>query len=295
MLSIDIASNTRDRLGECPLWDVRDEALYWVDSKAPRVHRLHPASGQTREWSVPSDVGSIALADSGRLILALEDGFHALALASGAVTPIARVTHRAAGMRMNDGRTDRQGRFIAGSMVMGRHDRDGALYRLDADGSVTQLVDGIALANSTCFSPDGSTLYSADSLAGVICAYDYDSASGAVGARRELIDTRSEGSAPDGATVDAEGCLWVALVQAGKLGRYAPDGRLLRTVEVPTPFPTCPCFGGPDLDVLYLTSIRNTGNLLRSDHPNAGALLAIRGLDVRGIAEVPYADRRSAP
>ena len=294
MLNIEIIGDTRDRLGECPLWDVRDQALYWVDSKAPLVRRLHPASGERREWIVPSDVGSIALAEAGRLLLALEDGFHVLDLASGAVEPVAKVWHGGPSMRMNDGRTDRQGRFVAGSMVMGRHDPDGALYRLDADGSVTQLADGIAVTNSTCFSPDGRTLYSGDSLRGVICAYDYDTASGAVGGRRELVDTRAQGSAPDGAAVDAEGCLWVALVLAGKLGRYAPDGSLLRVIDVPSPFPTCPSFGGPELDVLYLTTIRDSGNRLRSDHPNAGALLAIRGLGVRGIAEVPYISRRSA-
>ncbi|HSV54337.1 MAG TPA: SMP-30/gluconolactonase/LRE family protein [Burkholderiaceae bacterium] len=293
MLNIEIIGDTRDRLGECPLWDVRDQALYWVDSKAPLVHRFHPQSGERRDWAMPCDVGSIALAEPGRLVLALEDGFHVLHMDSDTVWPLASVQHSGPAMRMNDGRTDRQGRFVAGSMVMGRHDRDGALYRLEADGGVTRLIEGIAVANSTCFSPDGGTLYSADSLSGVVCAYDYDTASGAVSGRRELVDTRAQGSAPDGATVDAQGCLWVALVQAGKLGRYAPDGSLLRVIDVPSPFPTCPCFGGADLDVLYLTTIRNTGNLLRSDHPDAGALLAIRGLGVRGLAEVPYVPARS--
>jgi L-arabinonolactonase len=288
----EIIGDTRDRLGECPLWDARDQSLYWVDSKARLVRRM--SQGRYSEWRTPSDVGSIALTCSGRLVLALEDGFHLMDLSTGAVRRLAEVRHKGPAMRMNDGRTDRQGRFVAGSMVMGRHDTDGGYYRLETDGSATPLFDGIALANATCFSPDGRRLYHADSLSGNVSVVDYDPATGAVGPRRTLFSTQAHGSAPDGATVDAEGCLWIALVQCGKLGRFQPDGQLLTLIDVPTPFPTCLCFGGPDLDVLYLTSIRNTGNLLRSDHPDAGALFAFHGLGVRGLPEVLFDDRSLA-
>jgi L-arabinonolactonase len=284
----EIIGNTRDRLGECPLWDARDQSLYWVDTRAKRVRRL--SKGRYSEWATPSEVGSIALARSGRLVLALEDGFHLMDLSTGAVRRLAAVRHKGPAMRMNDGRTDRQGRFVAGSMVLGRHDADGAYYRLEADGSATPLFDGIALANTTCFSPDGRLLYHADSLSGNVSAVDYDPATGAVGPRRTLFSTRPHGSGPDGATVDAEGNLWIALVQCGQLGRFRPDGQLLALFDVPTPYPTCPCFGGPNLDVLYLTSIRDTGNLLRSDHPDAGALIALHGLGVRGLPEVLFND-----
>jgi L-arabinonolactonase len=285
----EVIGNTRDRLGECPLWDTRDQSLYWIDSKARLVHRL--CQGQYQEWSAPSDIGSIALTESGRIAMALEDGFHLLDLSTGAIRRLAEVQHKAPSMRMNDGRTDRQGRFVAGSMVLGRHDRDGAFYRLEKEGSATRLFDGIALANTTCFSPDGRTLYYADSFSDTVSAADYDPSTGAIGARRPAFNTRSHGSAPDGATVDADGNLWVALVQAAKVGCFRPDGTLLQLLDVPTPYPTCPCFGGPDLDVLYVTSISNSGNLMRTDHPDAGALFAFHGLGVRGIAEVPFDDR----
>lgn len=284
----EIIGDTRDRLGECPLWDVRDQSLYWIDSKGRRVRRL--CRGEYREWSTPSDVGSIALTRRGRIVLSLEDGFHLLDPASGATRQLAEVRHKAPAMRMNDGRTDRQGRFVAGSMVLGRHDKDGAFYRLDRDGSATQLFDGIALANATCFSPDGRTLYYTDSFSDTVSAADYDPATGAVGARRAAFNTRAHGSAPDGTTVDANGNLWVALVQAAKVGCFRPDGTLVQLLDVPTPYPTCPCFGGPDLDVLYVTSISNSGNLMRTDHPDAGAVFAFHGLGVRGIAEVPFDD-----
>ncbi len=285
----EIIGDTRDRLGECPLWDTRDQSLYWIDSKARLVRRLR--QGQYQEWATPSDVGSIALTERGRIAMALEDGFHLLDLATGTTRRLAEVVHKGPSMRMNDGRTDRQGRFVAGSMVLGRHDKDGAFYRLEKDGSATQLFDGVALANATCFSPDGRTLYYTDSFSDTVSAADYDPATGAVGARRAAFNTRPLGSAPDGTTVDADGNLWVALVQASKVGCFRPDGTLLQLLDVPTPYPTCSCFGGPGLDVLYVTSISNSGNLMRSDHPDAGAVFAFHGLGVRGIAEVRFDDR----
>lgn len=289
----EILGDRRDRLGECPLWDTREDALYWIDSKARRVRRM--AAGGYREWATPSDVGSIALTRGGRrLLLALEDGFHLLDLTSGATRRLSQVVHKGPSMRMNDGRTDRQGRFVAGSMVEHRRDPDGAYYRLDGDGSATQLFGGIALANATCFGPDGRLLYHADSLSGEVSVAEYDPASGAVGPRRTLFGTQAQGSLPDGATVDAEGCLWVALPLAGKIARYRPDGTLLALLESPVPYPTCPCFGGPGLDVLYLTSISNSGNLLRSDHPDAGALVALHGVGVRGLPEVFFNDEALA-
>ncbi len=277
----------RDLLGESPVWDADEQALYWVDSRRCCVQRWH-ATQPLRSWATPSEVGSIALAQAGTLLLALVEGFATLDLHSGDVKPIATVTHPKPAMRLNDGRTDREGRFLCGSMVLHRRDADGTLYRLETDGRVTPLVHGIAVANATCTSPDGRTLYSGDSIAGVIRAWDY-AIDGALSNERVFADTRSSsGSGPDGATVDAEGCLWVALVLAAILARYAPDGRLLRTIELPVPYPTCPCFGGPDLQTLFVTSISNTGNLLKSDHPDAGALLALTGLGVQGLPEVRY-------
>jgi L-arabinonolactonase len=281
----------RDLLGESPLWDARAQALFWVDTRSRRVRRwVAGAAGEdVREWATPQDVGSIALMqNSDHLLLALEDCFAVLELASGHIAPLAEVRHPKPPMRLNDGRTDREGRFLCGSMVLHRRDTDGRLYRLETDGRVTTLLDGIAISNTTCFSPDGRTLYFADSLAGVIRAWDYGR-DGTLANERRFVDTRPDGSGPDGATVDAEGCLWVALVLAGKLARYSPEGRLLRTIDLPVPYPTCPCFGGPGLDTLYLTSIRDSGNVLRSEAPEAGALVELRGLGVRGLPEVPYA------
>ena len=278
----------RDLLGESPVWDTREAALYWVDTRGRRVQRWDgQPDGAVRHWATPQDVGSIALARPGHLLLALADGFAMLDLGSGAVIPVAEVRHARPPMRLNDGRTDREGRFVCGSMVLHRRDADGALYRLETDGRVTRLLSGVAVSNATCFSPDGRTMYFADSLAGVIRAWHY-AQDGTLSGERVFADTRPEGSGPDGATVDANGCLWVALVLAQRVACYAPDGRLLRLLDVPVPYPTCPCFGGAELDTLYVTSLRDSGNVLRSDDPAAGALVEVRGLSVRGLAEVPY-------
>lgn len=279
----------RDLLGESPVWDPREQALYWVDTRRCRVQRRR-AGEPPRQWATPAEVGSIALAQPGWLLMALEDGFALLELDSGQVHAVAAVEHPKPPMRLNDGRTDREGRFVCGSMVLGRREANGELYRLDADGRVTRLLSGNIVSNATCFSPDGRTLYHADSHAGVIRAFDY-ARDGSIANERAFVDTRPQGSGPDGATVDAAGNVWVALVLAAKLACYAPDGRLLRTVEVPVPYPTCPCLGGPALDVMYVTSIRDSGNALRTEDPVAGALVEVRGLGVRGLPEVPWVGR----
>ncbi len=282
----------RDLLGESPVWDAREQALYWVDTRSRRVQRwAADASDALAHWATPQDVGSIALAGPGRLLLALADGFATLDLASGAVSQIAELRHPKPPMRLNDGRTDREGRFVCGSMVLHRRDTDGELYRLDSDGRITTLLSGIAVSNATCFSPDGRTMYFADSLAGLIRAWDYG-LDGTLSGERIFADTRPQGSGPDGATVDADGCLWVVLVMAASVACYSPEGRLLRTLALPVPYPTCPCFGGPALDRLYVTSIRDSGNLLRSDDPAAGALVEVLGLGVRGLPEVPFGGAR---
>jgi len=291
-MQIDILVPRRDLLGECPLWDARSQSLYWIDGRGQLVRRHTPATGESAEWQAPQHIGSIALCESGRLLLALEHDFWLLDPGDGTLTPLGSgVTHAADRMRLNDGRTDRAGRFVVGSMTMGRAEPEGALYQLRPDGAVRTLDTGIMLANATCFSPDGRWLYFADSHTHQIRRYPYDPATGVAGASEVLIDTRSLGSAPDGATVDAEGHLWVALVQAGQLARFTPEGRLARRIQLPVTYVTCPCFGGPGLDVIYLTSISNSGNLLRSDHPDAGALFAIHGAGVRGLEESRFADR----
>lgn len=275
-------------LGESPLWDHRSGRLWWVDSAAGQICSSDAEGGARADWTLDQPVGSIGLADGDGLVAALADGFHRFDPASGAAVPIARPA-MAAGTRLNDGKADRDGRFLCASMRTGDAVGAGALFRLDADGATATLETGIGIGNAICFSPAGDTLYFADSLDGMLRRHDYDRESGRIGARHDLVDCRVHGgSGADGATVDAAGRIWVALVLAQAVGCYSPDGKLLRSIPVPLPYPSCPAFGGPNLDILYLTSIANSGHRLVADHPDAGRITAIRGLDAPGIAEGVY-------
>jgi sugar lactone lactonase YvrE len=291
-IRIEPVGSTRDLLGESPLWDERRQALYWIDARAGLVRR-RGTDGEAMQWQVPAPIGSMALGRGEQLLLALESGFHRLDLATGACTLLHDVQHPAPRMRLNDGRTDRAGRFLCGSMALGRLEQVGVLYQLQADphGVALREIDrGFATANTTCFSPDGRWLYFADSHADQVWRYPYDNATGAVlGPREPFIATGALGSGPDGAAVDADGGLWIALVLTGELARFDERGRLDLRIPTGVPYASCPCIGGAALDTVYLTTIRDSGNLLRTDHPDAGALLAVHGTGVRGLPEVRFA------
>lgn len=290
MTHIDIVTDKRDALGECPLWDDRSQSVLWIDSHRQLVRRHNPSSGAYQEWSLHTAIGSMALCESGRLMVALEREFVYLDLATGSLDPIAAVTHVAPRIRLNDGRTDRLGRYLVGSVVMGRVEKLGALYQLEAGPRIRQVDAGFSCANAICFSPAGDWFYFTDSHTRKIMRYPYDTATGATGRPEVFVDTAPLGSGADGATVDRDGGLWTALVEVGKVARFTPDGRLDRLIDMPVRHVTCPCFGGPDLDVLFVTSISNSGNALRDDHPDAGALFAVHGMGIRGLPEVRFAD-----
>lgn len=279
----------RDLLGEGPLWDPRDQVLYWVDSNGCRVRRLDPAGGEVRDWPVPERIGSLALRESGGAVVALKSGFHFLDFESGTTAPIVDPEAGEARTRFNDGKVDRQGRFLAGSMDMpGMNAFRGALYRLDPDLNATRLRTGIGVSNGPCFSPDGGTFYFADSARRTIWAHDYDGATGEISDMRVFAGPETLGAVPDGATVDADGCVWSALVSHGRIGRFSPDGELVRTVDVPTGHPSSVTFGGPGLDVLYVTSIWEWQQA-RTGNDADGRLFAIYGLGATGLPEPRFA------
>lgn len=278
---------TRDRLGEGPIWDAETRCLHWIDSLAGIVHRLDPVSGERQDFTVPAPVGSMSLCRSGGAVLSLQDGFHRHDFATGRTTPFALLGLGNPNVRLNDGKTDRQGRFLAGTMHLHRPEDEpvlGGLFRLNPDGTATQLVDDIATSNGPCFSPDGSVFYFADSTRQTIWAFDYDTATGTPGNRRVFADLHALGTAPDGATVDAEGHLWSALVRTRTIARFDPAGRMVMQLEFPVRYPTSLAFGGPDLDVLYVTSISRSVRF-EDTAEDAGGLFAVEGLGIRGIAE----------
>lgn len=278
---------TRDRLGEGPIWDAETQRLFWIDSLAGVIHRLDPVSGDRQDFAVPAPIGSMTLCRSGGAILSLQDGFYRHDFTTGETTPFARLSLGNPNVRLNDGKTDRQGRFLAGTMHLHRGEDEpviGGLFRPNHDGTVTQLVEDIATSNGPCFSPDGRIFYFADSTRQTIWAFDYETDAGTPRNKRVFADLRSLGTAPDGATVDAEGYLWSSLVRTGVIARFDPAGRLVKQVAFPVRYPTSLAFGGAGLDVLYVTSISKSVRF-EDPHEDAGGLFAIEGLNVRGIAE----------
>jgi sugar lactone lactonase YvrE len=285
-IEIDLLPAAPAALGESPLWDYRSSRLWWADSVAGILRSSDAGGGDASEWSLGQPLGSVGLAADG-LIVALADGFYRFDPASGATTLIARPQMEAR-TRLNDGKADRDGRFLAASMRVGDDGGTGSLFRLDADGHCDRIEHCVAIGNALCFSPDGDVMYFADSMDGWLRRYRYDRDGGAIGPRQDLVDCREQGSGPDGATVDAEGRIWVALVLAQAVACYDATGALIRKIPVPIPYPSCPAFGGGDLDTLYVTSIANSGHRLVADHPDAGRIIAIRGLDAPGLAEGVY-------
>lgn len=277
-------------VGEGPVWDVREQALYFVDIVGKVVHRLHPETGVTRSWPVAKVIGSMALRERGGAIVALSNGIHSLDFASGAVEPLALPENMNPRAQFNDGKVDRRGRFIVGSGDSNIRETQplGSLYRLDADHSLTSMDEGIAISNGPCWSVDDRTFYFSDSLLYTIYAYDYDIETGVATNRREFANTRALGGIPDGATVDADGLMWMAICEGAKVVAFRPDGKIERVVDMPVQLPASVMFGGPNLDQLFVTSI-DPALLGRPSVPGGGDLWVIEGLGARGLPEPRYA------
>ncbi|WP_370302278.1 SMP-30/gluconolactonase/LRE family protein [Pseudooceanicola sp.] len=280
-----VLSETPDMLGESPIWDARTGRIYWVDSVSQVIRYNELASGSSSSIPVPSMIGSIALAHDGHLVAGLADGIYLVDLETGACSVIFRPETPDDRVRFNDGKVDKQGRFVCGTMGVYAESL-GEVFRVDTEGRQEKLANGIRISNSLCFSPDGGTMYLADSLDRKIRAYAYDSGDEPLSNPRIHVDTAPFSSAPDGATIDSEGCIWVALVQAGKIARFTPDGTLDRVLAAPSDIPTCVAFGGPDLDILFVTTIKDSqSGRAVSRHRLAGHLFAIEGLGVTGLEE----------
>ncbi len=289
-MNIEVLVDCKTTLGEGPLWDVDEQRLYWIDSFDGRVFRCTVDGSEVRAWDVPGKIGSMALRKNGGAIVSLANGFHALDFKTGDVTLIHDPEPGNAQTRLNDGKVDKNGRFLAGSMDTMEDGPNGSLYRLDTDLSVTKLEGDIVVSNGPCWSPDGRTFYFSDTWSNAISAYDYDPESGSIANKRTFVTFDFPGGAPDGATVDEEGCVWSAVVYAGKLARFTPEGELDRVIEMPVKKVTSVMFGGPGLDILYVTSMAKPPlPRFPDDGVLRGALFAITGLGVRGVPEPRFA------
>jgi len=268
----------RAELGEGPVWDPEERVLYWVNIKAREIHRFDPGTGEDRLWNTPADIGSLALRRRGGMVVALKTGFFFFDPVAGGFTPIAEPEPGLPDNRFNDGKTDRQGRFWAGSLYDPDETRPtGGLFRLDPDLSCRRMVDGIHASNALAFSPDSKTMYYGDSRRRIVWAWDFDATDGAIRDRRVFLELKGADGVPDGAAVDDEGCYWLTQPPAARVVRYDPKGRIDRVIEMPVSQPTCVAFGGAAMDVLYVTSAKYHIPAERlAREPLAGSLFAIR-------------------
>jgi sugar lactone lactonase YvrE len=279
---IERVTGVKNSLGEGPLWDTATQCLYWVDSLAGEVFRLDE-DGHLKTWSLPCMIGSLALVDDQQAIVALQTGLHFLDFMSGKITPVVDPEAQSAETRFNDGKTDREGNFLAGTMGIRVRDRPlGCLYRMAPDLGLEILEADVIVANGPCFSPDGSTFYFNDGRRRIL-AYDYDP-DGPLRNKRIFFNGADHDTGSDGATVDAEGNLWVALIGSGEVGCISPGGKVLERILMPVKLPSSVMFGGPGLDELYVTSISNSGNRT-SEEDGAGGLYRLSGLGATGIGE----------
>lgn len=273
-------------LGEGPVWVARESALYWVDIKGRKIFRL---SGEERmQWDTPLRIGSIAPRAAGGFIAGTEDGIAKVDLDRNHFEVTARIEQHLPDNRFNDGKVDRAGRFWAGTMDDREERAIGSLYRVDPDWTWTALDEDYRVTNGPAFSPDGRVMYHNDSARQVTYRFDLD-ADGTAHNRRVFLEFAEGDGYPDGMTVDAEGCLWIAFWDGWCVRRYSPGGELLQTIEVPVARPTSCAFGGAELDQLYITSASiGLDQSALSLQPSAGGLFMVMP-GVRGIADVPFA------
>ena len=294
-VQVELVLDARNATGESPVWCAAEQALYWVDIPARKLCRMAIDSGEISQWQSPEMLGCIAPVGSGpNWIAGAETGIFLLDLDPQkrlGAERLAAVDHAAPGMRFNDGRCDRQGRFLAGTMVMNMAAgaRSGYVYSYQKNSGLTKLLDGFITPNGMAFSPDGCTMYLSDSHPSVqsVWAFDYDIETGTPSNRRLFIDMNPLPGRPDGAAIDEDGCYWICGNDAGLVHRFTPRGKLDRSLAVPVKKPAMCAFGGAGLDTLFVTSIRPEGIDL-SDQPLAGGVFALCP-GVRGLPEPVFA------
>ena len=293
MSNAELIFDGKHSTGESPVWVPEEQALYWVDIPAKTIWCWRADTQSTHAWMLPEKVGCIAHVGKNVWVAGLETGVFRVTLnndGSANTSLLSPAHHVAPTMRFNDGRCDRQGRFLAGTMFfnMGEAKAVGAVSSFNGAGDQRMLLEHMIVPNGMAFSPDGKTMYLSDSHPSVqtIWAFDYDTDSGTPSNQRVFVDMTPLPGRPDGAAVDADGCYWICGNDAGLIHRFTPEGKLDRSLAVPVKKPAMCAFGGGNLGTLFVTSIRPSDVDL-ADQPLAGGVFALRP-GVRGIAEPKF-------
>ena len=288
---------TRDLVGECPVWSVSEQALYWVDIEGRHIHRFDWALKTQQTWNTPERVGCIALSDrlgvASGVVAALETGIFALEFKSNQEVRsqlIAGIQHPQPNMRFNDGRCDARGRFWVSTMCMDMALAApvGAIYCLDKAGLSPAMVTDLVTPNGMAFSPSGDVFYFSESHPSVhkIWTMNVDPDTASLRHRRTFVDMTAHAGRPDGAAMDSSGCYWICGNDAGLVHRFSPKGELLQSVTVPASKPAMCCFGGPDLDILFVTSILPSN--VKPEEPGLNGAVFFLKVGVSGLPEPKF-------
>lgn len=273
-----VSGDIRCQLGEGPWWSAREQAIYWVDIVGRALHRLSLGDGAIRTCSIPEMIGWVVeRRDRPGFIAGLQSGFAELQLEPLQIRPIVDPEPQYPGNRMNDAKVDQAGRIWAGTMDVEIRKSTGSLYRLDADFSVARIDSGYLVTNGPAFSPAHDVMYHTDTERNVVYRFDLDR-SGTATNKAAFIEFPDAWGKPDGMTVDAEGCLWIAHWGGARVSRFTPKGALDREVKLPASQITSCVFAGDHLDRMFVTSAA----MGRGDEPLAGALFEIDP-GVRGL------------
>ena len=295
---VRLAIASPNELGESPVWHPGEQVLYSCDIDGKRVQRFDPASGALTHWLFDCEPASLAPMPGGDLLLAMRDGLWRFDPATGERHLLARPPYDPRIERFNDGKCDPQGRFWIGTIYEPREPALAALYCFGG-GALERRLDGLTVSNGLAWSPDGRTMYCSDTRAHAVYAFDFDASGGEISARRTFAAFAPRGAdqpladyggRPDGAAVDAEGCYWIAMYEGARLLRISPAGEIVEEVPLPVRCPTMPCFGGPGLDTLYVTTVRAKRPAAElAAEPWAGCMLEL-SVDVPGLPVNFFAD-----
>ncbi|MES2977479.1 MAG: SMP-30/gluconolactonase/LRE family protein [Pseudomonadota bacterium] len=280
-----------NELGESPFWHPDEQSLYWVDIPARKLCRLAPSQGEEPQtWAMPMEPGSIAPARSGGLVLSLRDGFYRAPGWGGELQRLTKAEHDISTTRFNDGKADPVGRFWAGTMYEPRTAAKAELFSIDCRHGQPVLerkAVGATIANGLAWSPDGATIYWTDTTRHLIRAWDWNATTNAMSRERTFHAWAGKppgwqpgmagyGGRPDGAAVDSEGNYWVAMFEGGRVVKLSPHGEELASFAVPALCPTMPCFGGPELKTLYVTTARaGRGAEELARYPDSGCVFSM--------------------
>jgi sugar lactone lactonase YvrE len=278
-------------LGESPLWHPQQQVLFWCDIPGHKLNRFDPRSSAHQQWSFETDVACCAPLLDGDLLLAMRDGLWRFSPASGQRSLLAAPPYDPSKERFNDGKADPLGRLWVGTIYEPREPALAALYRFDRE-RLERMAGDVTVSNGLAWSPDARTMYWSDTKAHTVYALDFNAADGAIAHRRVFAtfpaktagqDLATYGGRPDGAAMDAEGCYWVSMFEGARVLRLSPRGEVVSEIRLPVRCPTMPCFGGPDLQTLYVTTAReNRPAEELAREPWAGCVLQLR-VDVPGL------------